>query len=59
MYNVCIYIERETGRERDGGLSTLFRSCEFNYQQRVLKTFPGSGYLHSENGVVCMSIHID
>ena len=37
---------------RDGGLSTLCHSCKFAYQQRVLKTFPGPGYLHSENGVV-------
>ena len=35
---------------RDGGLSTL---C-----QRVLKTFLGPGYLHSENGVVWY-IYID
>ena len=34
------------------GLSTLYQSCGFACQQRVLKTFPGSGYLHSENGVV-------
>ena len=35
-----------------GGLSTLCHSCGFASQQRVLKTFPGPGYLHSENGVV-------
>ena len=33
-------------------LSTLYYSFEFDYQQRVLKAFPGSGYLHSEDGVV-------
>ena len=38
--------------ERDGGLSTLCHSCRFACQQRVLKTFPGPGYLHSEDGVV-------
>ena len=27
-------------------------SCGFACQQRVLKTFPGPGYLHSEDGVV-------
>ena len=38
--------------ERDGGLSTLCYSCGFACQQRVLKTFPGPGYLHFEDGVV-------
>ena len=37
---------------RNGGLSTLFHSDGFACQQRVLKTFPGPGYLHFENGVV-------
>ena len=37
---------------REGGLSTLCHSCGFACQQRVLKTFPGPGYLHSEDGVV-------
>ena len=37
---------------RDGGLNTLRHSCGFACQQRVLKTFPGPGYLHSEDGVV-------
>ena len=37
---------------RDGGSSTLCHSCGFTCQQRVLKTFPGPGYLHSEDGVV-------
>ena len=37
---------------RDGGVSTLCHSCEFACQQSVLKTFPGPGYLHSEDGVV-------
>ena len=33
---------------RDGGLSTLcFLSCWFACQQKVPKTFPGPGYLHS------------
>ena len=32
---------------KDGGLSTLCPSCRFDYQQRVVKMFPGSGYLHS------------
>ena len=36
----------------DGGLSTVCHSCGFSCQQRVLKTFPGPGYLHSEDGVV-------
>ena len=37
---------------RDGGLSSLCHSWGFACQQRVLKTFPGPGYLHSEDGVV-------
>ena len=36
-------------------LSTLCHSCGFACQQRVLKTFPGPGYLHSEDGVVWLS----
>ena len=45
---------------RDGGLSTLCHSCGFACQQRVLKTFPGPGYLHSKDGVVwlCHSLAI-
>ena len=31
---------------------TLCHSCGFACQQRVLKTFPGPGYLRSEDGVV-------
>ena len=38
--------------ERDGGLSTLCHNCGFACQQRVLKTFPDAGYLHSEDEVV-------
>ena len=37
---------------RDGGLSTLWHSCGFACKQRVLKIFPGSGSLHSDDGVV-------
>ena len=37
---------------RDGGLSTLCHSCGFAFQQRVLKTFPVPGYLHSRDEVV-------
>ena len=37
---------------RDGGLSTLCHNSGFTCQQRVLKTFPGNGYYHSEDGVV-------
>ena len=40
------------GRDGDSGLSTLCHSCEFACQQRALKTFPGPGYLHLEDGVV-------
>ena len=41
---------------KDGSLSTLCHSCGFDYQQSVLKTFPGTGYPCSEDGVVltCM-----
>ena len=37
---------------RDGGFTTLCQSCGFPCQQRVLKTFPCFGYLHSDYGVV-------
>ena len=37
---------------RDGGSSTLYHSCRFACQQRVLKTFLGPGYIRSEDGVV-------
>ena len=37
---------------RDCGSSTLCHSCGFACQKRVLKTFPGPGYLRSEDGVV-------
>ena len=37
---------------KDGGLSTQCHSCRFDYQQRVLKPFPGPGYLCSEDGAV-------
>ena len=37
---------------RYGGLSTLCHSCGFPCQQRVLKTFPGPGYLREQGGVV-------
>ena len=36
----------------DGGLGTLCHSCGFVFQQRMLKTFPGPGVLHSEHGLV-------
>ena len=36
----------------DDGLSTLCHSCGYACQQRVLKMFPGLGYLRSEDGVV-------
>ena len=34
---------------RDGSFSTLCHSCDFDYQQRVLKTFPGPGYLRYDD----------
>ena len=37
---------------RDGGLSALCDSCGLAFQRRVLKTFPDSGYIHSQDGVV-------
>ena len=37
---------------RDYGLSTLCHNCGFSCQQRVPKTFPGPGYLHSDDRVV-------
>ena len=39
---------------RDGFLNTLIDSGGFVCQQRALKTFPGSGYLHSVDGVVSL-----
>ena len=36
----------------DSGLRTLRHSCIFYYQRRVVKTFPGPGYIHSEAGVM-------
>ena len=33
-------------------------NCEFACQQRVLKTFPGPGYFHSDDGVVYAYIYI-
>ena len=39
---------------RDGGLSTPCHSCGLACQQRLLKLFPGSGCLLSEDGVVWM-----
>ena len=35
-----------------GGLSALCHTRGFHCQQRVLKTFPGPGYLRSKDGVV-------
>ena len=48
-FHDCTYIGR------DGGLSTRCHSCRFACQQRVLKTFPGPGYLHPEDGVVYLT----
>ena len=39
---------------RDGGLRTLGHGCGFACQKRVIKTFHGTGYLHSEDGIVCL-----
>ena len=39
---------------RDGDLNILCDNCEFYYQQRVLKMFPGPGYLFSKDGVAWM-----
>ena len=38
--------------EMDGGLNPLCHSCRFVCHQKVLKTFPGPGYLGSEDVVV-------
>ena len=35
---------------KDTGLNILCHSCCLAFQQSVLKAFPGSGYLHSEDG---------
>ena len=37
------------------GLSILCRSCEFDYQQRVLKSFTGPGYLCFMRGPMTMA----
>ena len=39
---------------RDGVLNTLCHGCGLAFQQRVLKRFPGSGSLHSEDRVVSL-----
>ena len=60
IYIICIYISSCYGSipltlgllGSDGGLSTLYHSCGFACPQRVLKTFPGPGYLCTEDGVV-------
>ena len=36
----------------DASLSIVCHSCRFACHQRVIKTFPGPGYLHSKYGVV-------
>ena len=43
--------------ERDDGLSNMYHSCGFDYQQRVLSPFTGHVYLCSEDGVVDYSIY--
>ena len=40
-------------------MNTLSHSCRFDYQQRVLKTFPGPGYLCSENGLFWLKHSLD
>ena len=37
--------------DREGGM-VILASCDFACQQRVLKVFPGTGCLCSEDGVV-------
>ena len=39
---------------RDCGLRTLCKTYGFDSQQRVLKTFPGPGYLSSKDGIVSL-----
>ena len=53
---VDLSVDRKIGRH--GGLSILCYNYGSDYQQMVLKTFPNSGYLHSEDGVVMGYIHI-
>ena len=38
--------------ERDGVFKSLYHSCEFAWQNRVLKIFPGAGYLPSKDRVI-------
>ena len=38
--------------ERDGVFRSLYHSCEFAWQNRVLKIFPGPGYLLSKDRVI-------
>ena len=38
--------------ESDDFFSNLYHIWRFDYQQKVIKTFPGSGYLHSEDVLV-------
>ena len=37
---------------RDGGLSTLCHGFGFDYLHGLLETFPDTGYLHRNDGVV-------
>ena len=47
IYNIYAYM--------CGGLSTSSHSYGSACQQKVLETFTGPGYLHSEDGVVSIS----
>ena len=52
IYHIHIYIYINIYMVRNGSLRTLCQSCWLPCHQRVLKTFPGPGYLCSEDGVV-------
>ena len=53
MNIISSYLKHEIGR--NDGLNTLCQNCGFDYQQRVLKTFPGHGHIRSKEGVVLLA----
>ena len=57
VYSSLFYLARAQSQylmviRMDDGLSTLCHSCGFSCQQRVQKTSPGPGYLHSDVGII-------
>ena len=49
IYDILVLMLLYTNVDGEGG---CFGHCVSYYQQKVLKTFPGAGYLRSEDEVV-------